>query len=384
MNSHTFSIVAFIAAVLLGYGFISQRNADDSTELTVAPMLMGYYMKDAVVVETNLDGTPRLQFTAASVTQNPRDNAVSLETVQVDYLAAQRNSDAAPTHWVLNAAQGYRATNSDIVSLNGSVVARTIATDSESSARAATFITEALDIDIEQQHARSDAPVDITLGNHKIAGAGLFVDLPRERLRLDRSGQLRLAAKPTATEAPSPSAPAISLPTIFEFDSLDFRDNVVRLINVRSKVEPFVQANEAVATDTDLTNNRFTLTGDVRFELPQRGTLQAHSTVVTVRDSRIVHALATGQPVSFEHQRQAKNLPNDKPADIARGRARSIDYDVPANTLAFKGDVWFSTGRFEWRGEEFQYNLIDGSGKTLSRSTTTIQPRERTPSVPQP
>lgn len=375
MNAQTLGSVAFIAALLLGYGAMSRRDNDADAIAQAAPLFNGYYMKDAVIIETNKDGSPRVQFTAKSVAQNPRDNGVSLTAVRIDYLTAARNTDGraiaatTPSHWILSAEQGYRATRSDIVTLSGNVVARTA---SDTDRGAAIFKTASLDFDTKQQLARTDEAVDITMGQHWIAGTGLAVDLPNERMRLASQGRLRLAAN--QPEAPVDST-KLSLPTIFEFDSLDFRDNTLRLTNVRSKVEPFVRADEAVATDTDLTNNRFTLTGNVRFDLPNRGGLQAHSTVVTVRDSRIVHASATGQPVNFEHQRKPRA--NETGTDMARGRARIIDYDVPANTLLFKGDVWFSTGRFEWRGDEFQYNLLDGSGNTRSRSTTTIQPRDR-------
>jgi lipopolysaccharide export system protein LptA len=279
----------------------------------------------------------------------------------------------------MNAAHGRMPPNSDVVFLSGDVIARTV-----DAARSVTFITPSLNIDTKQQQARTDENVAIDVGGHRITGHGLAADLPRERLQLSGPGEVRLAANQSSPTISAGSDAKISLPGIFDHDELELRDGGIRLIKVRSKTEPLVQADEAVASNTDLDNNRFTLRGNVSLDLPQQGKVLADTAIVTVRDSRIVHAVASGQPktqpnaepVRFEHKRQTKNKDTNEPSvETARGRAQNIDYDVLTNLVVFTGDVWFSTGRFEWRGEEWQYNLADGSGRTTRRSTTTVLPR---------
>jgi LPS export ABC transporter protein LptC len=384
MKSHWFSIVAFMAALLLGYAVINPGQ-DDVTSIP-APVLGGYYVRDAVIIETSDDGAPRMRITAAHVQQDPRDNAVQLDTVHADYLAPA-DDDQAATHWVITAAQGHMPPKSDVVTLSGNVVAKTV-----DAVQSVAFATPSLNIDTQQQLANTAAPVTIDVSGHRITGQGLSADLQREQLQLKGQGQLRLSADQPLAEIATSDDTKISLPGIFDHEGLELREGGIRLTKVRSKTEPFVQADEAVASSTDLDNNRFTLRGNVRLDLPQQGNLQADTAIVTVRDSRIVHAVASGksaspngEPVRFEHRRQTKEPSGEVKVDTARGRATNIDYDVLTNLLVFTGDVWFSTGRFEWRGEEWQYNLTDGSGKTTRRSTTTVLPDQEasdSPSTP--
>jgi LPS export ABC transporter protein LptC len=372
MNTQWFSIVAFIAAVLLGYAVITPSD-DDATSIP-APVLAGYYIKDATIIETGTDGRTRMRVTAANVQQDTRDNAVQMQTVKADYITAADNNEA--THWVITADRGRMPANSDIVTLAGGVVAQTV-----EAPQSVTFTTTELDIDTQQQQARTERSVAIDVGGHRITGEGLDADLPSERLQLSGQGELRLAAN----EAPSVTTAndsKISLPGIFDHEGLELRDGGIRLTKVRSKTQPLVQADEAIASNTDLDNNRFTLRGNVNFDLPDEGTVQADSAIVTVQNSRIVHATASGnttnaQPVRFEHRRKTQDKETGKAAlETARGHAQHIEYNVLTNLLNFTGDVWFSTGRFEWRGEEWQYNMTDGSGRTTRRSTTTVLPEQ--------
>jgi LPS export ABC transporter protein LptC len=378
MNTQWFSVVAFVAAMLLGYAVISSRD-DDAISIP-APIIAGYYLKDATIVETGTDGAPRMRIAAVDVQQNARDNAVQLQTVKADYLTVATESEPS-THWVINAAQGIMPAKSDVVTLKGDVVAQTV--DAE---RAVVFTTAALDIDTKQEKANTDQAVTIDVGGHRITGEGLSADLPRETLSLAGNGELRMAANTPTPTIGSGSDSKISLPGIFDHEGLELRqDGSIRLIKVRSKTEPLVQADEATATNTELDNNRFTLRGNVILDLPAQGKVQADSAIVTLRESRIVHATAAGQPategkaepVRFEHRRQTKDKQTDAvTVETARGYANQIEYDVLTNLVIFSGNVWFSTGRFEWRGEEWQYNLTDGSGRTTRRSTTTVLPEQ--------
>ena len=91
MNTQWFSVIAFVAATLLGYAVISSR--DDGTEPLPAPVIMGYYLKEATIVETGIDGGPRMRIAAADVQQDVRDNAVHLQTVKADYLTVATESE---------------------------------------------------------------------------------------------------------------------------------------------------------------------------------------------------------------------------------------------------------------------------------------------------
>ena len=302
MNTQWFSVIAFVAAMLLGYAVIGQR--DDDTISIPAPVIAGYYIKDATIIETGSNGAPRMRIAAVDVQQDARDNAVQLQTVKADYLTVATASEPS-THWTINAAQGHMPAKSDVVTLSGNVVAQTV-----DAARAIVFTTAALDIDTKQEKANTDQAVTIDVGGHRITGQGLSADLPSEELSLAGSGELRMAANTPTPAISSGSDSTISLPGIFDHEGLELRqDGSIRLIKVRSKTEPLVQADEATATNTELDNNRFTLRGNVILDLPAQGKVQSDSAIVTLRESRIVHATAAGQPatkgkaepVRFEH-----------------------------------------------------------------------------------
>ena len=374
MSGNTFNFLFLLAALLVGYGVYTSTMQREPNAVVAAPTVQGYYLKNAVISETTDSGAPLLRVAANNVQQNLTDNSVAMQTVKIDYLA-KPTGDMPATHWEMTASEGELPAHSQSVTLTGDVVAHTI-----DAARPITLKTPALTIDTQKQTAHSTEPVTINVAGREVTGHGLNADLPHQRLQLGGSGELKVAEAPSQRDK-------ISLPDIFEHEGLELRDGGIRLTKVNSKTEPLVQANEATASSTDLDNNRFTLRGDVRLDLPQQGSLRADTAVVTVRGGQIIHAIASGrpsEPVQFEHERTVfDKQTNENKVENARGHADTIDYDVPNGMLTFKGDVWFSTGRFDWRGEDWQYNLIDGSGSTTHRSTTTVHPRSAdTPKKP--
>ncbi len=382
MSSHWFSLVALIAAVLLGYAVVNQRGQDDMHIIAPAPVLMGSYIKDAVIDETDASGAQYLRLTAANATQDPRDDSVTMHTVRIDFATHEKSTAASqkmPGVWVINADRAYRAARSDIVNLSSNNQTSNVVARSVSSKQSVVLTAASLDVDLKKQGASSNDVAQIELGAYSTTGRGLSIDLPREHLAL-RDGNLRLAATQRADVQPSA---AFSLPTTFKYKSLDGDGNTVRMTEVETLTEPFVRADEAVSAGTDTINNQFTLRGNVVFDLPAQGKLRADSAVITIRDGRVSYATAAGKQddqsldgkwVEFEHQLKSK----DQTTAVGRGRAKSIDYDVAAQMLFLKGDVWFSNGRVEQKSDEFEYNLLTGAfsdGKS-QRSRATIHPRD--------
>jgi lipopolysaccharide transport protein LptA len=148
------------------------------------------------------------------------------------------------------------------------------------------------------------------------------------------------------------------------------------LTKVRSRSPPFISADKARATGEDLTNNQVLLIGSVRVELPQQGQLMADQATVTVRESRVVRAQVTGKPVKFEHRAK----PTEPPV---HGRARQIDYDVPAQTVQFTGDAWFNNGKFEFTSESIEYNLATGAARGTRGSGGPTQKKDGSLPMPQ-
>lgn len=130
----------------------------------------------------------------------------------------------------------------------------------------------------------------------------------------------------------------------------DYRNNTLLFKRVRiTQGELEVTAQQASATGLDFENAEWRLQGDVRIAVPG-GLLQSGEARVAFRDNAIVSASIKGQPASFEQQLKEKN-------QVARGRARAIDYDVKASTVKLTGDAWLSDGQNEIRGNTLIYDI---------------------------
>ena len=356
MNAQWFGVAA-LAALMIAYSVLT--GSDDQLDIAQEqPEILGYYVRNAIITETSDSGAPRVRFAAADVTQNLSDNSISLSSVRADYLwpakdrekrsdATAMGSDKATNHWVLNADRARlspkSSQNAERVELRGNVEAHSVG-----DVHNAVLKTQSLDLETEQQIAHTNDPVQVDVDGHLATGRELLVDIASNHVQLKAGGTLRVAA--------SDRQPAtLSLPEIFEWDDLNFKDNVFVLTKVRSKSEPFISANQARATGADLANNQWVLTGAVRLELPNRGLLTADTATVAVRNNRVDHVQLAGEPVNFQHRRN-----NDQ---TIYGRANALDYDVSAALLRIPGTAWFRLDTFEWKQDATEYNLTTGEAR---------------------
>jgi lipopolysaccharide transport protein LptA len=250
------------------------------------------------------------------------------------------------------------------IELRGNVEAHSV-----NAAHFASVSTPALDIDTGRQVATTAEAVQIDLDGHTISGSGMLVDMNNNRVQLQSNVAMRLAAnKPSSVKRDRDKEPPLSLPDLFESDSLDIDDNLVLMKKVRSKSEPFISANELRTTSKELTNNQVVLSGAVRVELPKRGMVTADVATITVRDNRIVHIQLTGKPVNFQHQGKNSN-------EIVRGRGTTVDYDLAEQTLRFSGESWFSKAKYEYTSKAlFEYN-IETETVHAGQSSIRVAPR---------
>jgi LPS export ABC transporter protein LptC/lipopolysaccharide transport protein LptA len=375
MNSQGFSMVALVAALLLGYGLLVDRD-DTAAPGSGAPVILGYYLKDAIVTETGANGAPQLRFAAAQAVQNPADNSVELTAVRSDYFDTDRPT---PLHWVVNSdrAQVLSANNAAArLTLLGNVVART-----DSSKHALTLRTDTLQIDTAKRSARTSALVQLDGDGHRVTGRGLMANLKTGKLTLLAAVETQLAAQ--VAEPAAGEAPKVSLPSIFSSESfsLDINTNVLVLAKVRSKEPPYIEADSARTTGRDENNNQVVLSGHVRIELPGQGQLQADTATITVRNGRVVQARTSGNPVTFEQQRPATQR-------LAQGRANVIDYDIATQLLKFSGAAWFSNGQVELSTDNVEYDLAKGQARSpqnqpAERTNIVIKNQALNPSPPQ-
>lgn len=173
MSGRWIWLTAVIGALVVTYTLLTRRG-EDAGEPLARPSQPGYYLEDAVIVETGPDGKPRVKLAAREIVQNAEDDSIELREVRVDY-----TGDTA-RHWLLTAKQGYVPPESQRIRFAGDVQIQEVTTEAAPKA-----MTERLELDMDRNIARTDAPVRIVYGPHTLSSQGLWADLNGETLRLE-------------------------------------------------------------------------------------------------------------------------------------------------------------------------------------------------------
>lgn len=175
MNWRWISLAALLAAMVSLYGALVDRNisSDDDDDTQPPP---GYYLKDAIITQTQADGSPDMRLVASRIEQQRKDNSIHLEQVRLDYLKMPDQQ------WILTADHGVVPEGSRIVQFNGDVDLRPA-----SQAGKQTWLqTEALAIDTEKNLAyTTQSPVTIRFGTYTMTVKRLEADLTNEKVRLE-------------------------------------------------------------------------------------------------------------------------------------------------------------------------------------------------------
>jgi LPS export ABC transporter protein LptC len=174
MNWRWISLTALLAAVVIGYGALIDRNPAAVTREgeTEQP---GYYLQDAVITQTQVDGSLSLRLIANRIEQQRRDDSIQLETVRVNYFQSPQRE------WLLTAREGFVPANFRVVQLSGDVLLR------PADAQPTAFLrTDALAIDTQTNIAYStSSPVQLRFGQHAMTVKNFSADLSNEKLRLE-------------------------------------------------------------------------------------------------------------------------------------------------------------------------------------------------------
>jgi len=139
-----------------------------------------------------------------------------------------------------------------------------------------------------------------------------------------------------------------------------------------------VDAGEAAATGLNFDNSQWQLSGDVRIRM-EKGSLSSDSADVTFVDNQISRAVINGAPANFEQTL-------DQPAQIARGHANVIEYDVKNGTVRLAKNAWLSDGEVELSGDILVYDIraerVVANSPATSEGRVQIRiPRTRKPAA---
>ena len=174
MSWRWISIAALLATVVVGFGLLSNRRSDTVTTEAVAQQ-PAYYLKDAVITETQPDGSPKLRLIAASIEQPSENDSIALESVRLEYFKVPDKP------WFLSSDRGLVPAQSRIIQFLGNVELRPL------DEPASTFLkTEELTIDTEKNLAyTTSSPVTMRFGSYSMTVRRFEADLNTEKVRME-------------------------------------------------------------------------------------------------------------------------------------------------------------------------------------------------------
>lgn len=174
MNWRWISIAALLAALVAGYGAFMRRD-DSHVRLSETNQTPSYFLRDAIITQTDEDGSAELRLAAARIDQASAGASIQLQTVHVDFL---RTKDR---QWTLTANEGLIPAGSRIIEFRGDVNLRPSDADTSIYLR-----TDALSIDTEREVAyTTTAPVDIRVGKLAMTVKRFEADLNTEKVKLE-------------------------------------------------------------------------------------------------------------------------------------------------------------------------------------------------------
>jgi LPS export ABC transporter protein LptC len=172
MSWRWISIAALLAAVVVAYGAFVRRDSL-GVSIGTPPEQPGYYLKDAVVTQTQADGSLGMRLVTSRIEQQASDDSIVLSRVRIDYYQVPERQ------WILSADQGFVPANSRVVHLTGDVSLRSATNPDESFLR-----VDSLAVDTVRNIAFStSSPVVIQSGLHRMTVQSFEADLTEEKIR---------------------------------------------------------------------------------------------------------------------------------------------------------------------------------------------------------
>ncbi len=174
MSWRWISITALLAALVAGYGAFMRRDAADVL-LSESERAPSYYLRSAIITQTEADGSPGLRLIAERIDQPTAGATIHLQKVHVDFLRTQERQ------WSLTANEGFIPAQSRIIEFRGNVDLR------PSDADTAIYLrTEELSIDTEREVAyTTTSPVNIRFGKLAMTVKRFEADLNTEKVKLE-------------------------------------------------------------------------------------------------------------------------------------------------------------------------------------------------------
>ncbi len=158
-----------------------------------------------------------------------------------------------------------------------------------------------------------------------------------------------------------------------ETSELDRRTNRVSFTGLRiTQGALTINADNAEADRLDFEDTRWNFSGNVRIAL-EESLLQSDEATLTFVSHRLTHAIARGNPATFEDRRPESPVP-------MTGRAREVEYDLDAGVIRLIRDARISEGDNEISGASLIYDVgaervrAEGDGEDERVRITIVPP----------
>lgn len=171
-------VLGLIALGAAAYGAWTWRQAldvpapeaEDDGVATVAE----YTLRETTIVTPAEDGTPLYRLQAGAMSHAVESELIEMETVRLEY------NHESPEPWVMTADHGEVRLDWETIELSGHVVI-TATTENDEPAR---LDTDRVLVEAAAHVATTDSHVTMVVGDERVSGVGMVVDLMGGRVQL--------------------------------------------------------------------------------------------------------------------------------------------------------------------------------------------------------
>ncbi|MGI9247330.1 MAG: LPS export ABC transporter periplasmic protein LptC [Steroidobacteraceae bacterium] len=175
LTQRLLALIALLAGGALLFSLLAGRD-DDIGRTEATPDERGYYLTDATLTELGPDGAARVVVRARSIEQQPSDESVLMQHLEMDYTTVRAGA------WHVTADQGSMPRERTLLELSGNV---RVSGSPERAGGRALILTDMLAYDTRSNVILTSSAVDVQFGAHHINGRGLRVALNDGTLRLE-------------------------------------------------------------------------------------------------------------------------------------------------------------------------------------------------------
>jgi LPS export ABC transporter protein LptC len=176
MLFRVFTVLAVVALCISTWILSSPARRQQTQANAKQADLPGYYLKNAVLTDFDLEGDANMRIEAERIDQIAHGSEVALSNVRVNYQSPNGQN------WVMVGDVAHVQPGGKVVDVSGNVRLQGEAADNEMTA---VVHTDALSYDVSDAVASTKSDVRIDVGKHTLTAHGLTANLKERTIRLE-------------------------------------------------------------------------------------------------------------------------------------------------------------------------------------------------------